>query len=238
VSDNKEAPSGTSRWLELAKLLPQMGWLAIAVFLIWRFSGPLMQALDQRHISKLGVGIVQIEFVQEKIETAARSKNQHIPIHLKGRIERASKGFFDAAILWVDDNPAFSLNERRALASLGVTVDTARSSDEALKMVAAGNYDLVVSDFNRDEKERDYCFGGQDPYQIANAGCHFMRQLQKLYEGKRPQVPPPLIFFTSFVDPEWGTPVYAFGATTRVDEFFHLAIDALERRRIADGKGT
>lgn len=238
MGDSKEARSGASKWLELAKLLPQLGWLAIALFLILRFSGPLMQALDQRNISKLGVGIVQIEFVQEKIETAARSKNQHLPAHLKGRIERTSKGFFDAAILWVDDNPSFSLNERRALTSLGVTVDTAKSSDEALKMVAAGNYDLVVSDLIRDEKERDYCFGGEDPYQPANAGCHFMRQLQRLYEGKRPQVPPPLIFFSGSVDPNWGTPVYAFGATTRVDEFFHLVIDVLERRKISDGKGA
>src|SRR5687767_2070288 len=134
VSNNKEAPSSASGWLELAKLLPQLGWIAIAVFLLWRFSEPLTQALDQRNISKLGIGIVQIEFVQQKIETAARSKNQNIPSALKGRIERTSKGFFEAAILWVDDNPLLGINERRALASLGVAVDTARSSEEALKM--------------------------------------------------------------------------------------------------------
>jgi CheY-like chemotaxis protein len=216
-------------WLEVFKVVPQIGWLALAGFLFYWFLGPLSKVLDQSSITKLGIGVVQIEFAQKQIQQAAGAKNQDIPNALKDRIERAPAGFFTIALLWVDDNPGNNLSERRALSSLGVTIDTAKSTEEALATLVRSKYDLVISDLTRDEKESAFCSGSQDQFQPANAGCNFMRRMQKLFEDKK-QKAPPLIFYSGFVDPEWGIPVYSFGATGRVDELFHLVMDALERR--------
>lgn len=231
----KQKGTGIS-WSDLVKVLPQIGWLALAAVLIYWFHGPILKTFEQNNIAKLGVAGVQVEFVQKQVQQAASSKSQSIPPALKDRIERTAKRLFEASILWVDDNPANNLAERRAFTSLGITIDTAKSTDEALKYLATGTYQIIISDEHRDEKNSALCFGGDDTSQPANEGCFFMREVKKTFENMRKKMPP-LIFYSSFVDPEWGTPVYAFGATTRVDELFHLVLDALERQPASTTNG-
>ena len=52
-------------------------------------------------------------------------------------------------VLWVDDIPANNLYERRAMEVLGIEVSTSPDTDDALRQLAQGNVDLIISDMGR-----------------------------------------------------------------------------------------
>jgi CheY-like chemotaxis protein len=109
----------------------------------------------------------------------------------------------------VDDHPENNQNERQMFRQLKVEVDSATSTEEALRMVRNGNYDLVLSDMNR---EGD-----------ATAGLTFLAQLRK-------EKTTPVIFYVGVSETK-GVPAQAFGITNRPDELLHLTLDALERKK-------
>jgi CheY-like chemotaxis protein len=230
---------------EAAKLAPQFGWLALGAALVYALLGPLLKTLEQHTIGKVGVAGFTIEFVTSQIEQAARAKSQEIPKGLRNRIERTSKGMFEVTILWLDDEPVVNTAARRALSSLGISVDLARTTEEAMELLAdeKSNYAVIITDQNRKkESNAAPCFGGSsDRAQplddsgkpIANAGCYFVRQVKNHFDDPKSRDKkkmPPIVIYTSRLYPEWGIPTHAFGITLQVDELFHLILDALERR--------
>ncbi|MEW1805488.1 response regulator [Pseudarthrobacter sp. NPDC080039] len=54
-----------------------------------------------------------------------------------------------SAVLWVDDRPEGNLYERKALEAMGVRVELARSTSEALQQAKHRAYDLIISDMGR-----------------------------------------------------------------------------------------
>ena len=225
----------TPLWLETLKLAPQFGWVLVGACLLYWFAGPLLRALEQGSITKLGIGILQIEIAQKQIQQAATAQKQEIPSGLKARIERMPRVLFDAAILWLDDNPANNVIERRALASLGLTVDTARTTADALTMLAGERYHVIISDFGRKEAENTPCLKPESPED--HGGCDLISHLNRSYEKQNrgrttERAQPPVIFFGRVFIPANGAPAHSFGATSHIDELFHLVLDALERRGI------
>jgi CheY-like chemotaxis protein len=209
--------------------------------LILLLIGPIVRTLEQNAISKVGLAGFSVEFVHQQIEHAGRAKNQDIPAALHNRIERTSRKMFDVSVMWLDDEPVINSAARRAMSSLGITVDLARSTEEALELIADSKYAIMITDQNRKkEKNTATCFPGSrgqpvdDRGQpIANAGCYFVQEAKKLFK-KRNEPMPPIIIYTSKEYPDLGVPTYAFGITTKVDEVFHLMLDALERRHTPD----
>ena len=146
---------------------------------------------------------------QWKVEIPPAEKRQAL------RRARQRAGLFKGVqLLWVDDHPENNLNERRMFRQLGVDIDSAKSTEEALAMLAAAQYDVVFSDMAR----------GDD----ADAGLDLLRQM--LQRGSKV----PLILYLGSFDADVGTPPRAFGATNRPDELLHLTLDALERNPAAD----
>jgi DNA-binding NtrC family response regulator len=92
---------------------------------------------------------------------------------------------------------------------LKAEVDIAKSSEEALKILSNGRYDLVFSDMVRGEE--------------ADAGIRFLEQFRKSDNTTS------VVFYIDELDTDKGTPAKAFGITNRPDELLHLALDALER---------
>lgn len=230
-SGGRQAPF----WLEALKVAPQLAWVVVGACVLYWFGGPLLRALEQGNITKLGIGVLQIEVAQKQIQQAATAQKQAIPIGLKARIERMPRVLFDAAILWLDDYPANNVVERRALASLGLTVDTARTTAEALSMLADGRYQIIISDFSRKEAENTPCLKPESSEDTS--GCDLISHLNRSFEKENrgrvtERAQPPVIFFARVFLPQNGAPAYSFGATSRVDELFHLVLDALERRDI------
>jgi CheY-like chemotaxis protein len=233
---NKQSESTVEHWskslLELAKLLPHIAWVLVAGFILFWFATPLRSALEQGVITKVGIGVLQLEITGGRLQKAAEAKSQVIAPGLKQRIERLPRATFDAAILWLDDNPANNVAERRALASLGLTIDTAQTTAEALQMLRGDAYHVVISDLVRNEVPNTPCIKAEG----ANTdGCELIDHLMRSYEEKNKgrtleRAQPPVIFYARVVDPQRGAPPYGFGMTSRVDELFHLILDALERR--------
>lgn len=232
----KTASEGGALWLDVLKVLPQIGWVIAGAWLLYEFSGPVLRALDQGNITKLGVGVLQIEVAQRQIQQAATAANQQIPINLKARIDRTPRILFDAAVLWLDDNPANNVSERRALASLGLTVDTARSTAEALRMLTGRAYQVVISDMRRVEAEPAPCVQLESSDNVGECDLisHLIHALERDNRGRETErASPPVIFYLRTFAPQQGPPPFSFGATARVDELFHLVLDALERQNFA-----
>jgi CheY-like chemotaxis protein len=119
--------------------------------------------------------------------------------------------------LWVGDNPGNNLYERTVLASLGVSVDLALSTEEAHYMTARLKYDLVLSDMKR----------GSNP----TAGRELLDQLRLRKRAT------PVVFYTGHVDLEQPAPIGGFGITDRPDALLHYFFDVLERRASEAGSG-
>jgi DNA-binding NtrC family response regulator len=96
--------------------------------------------------------------------------------------------------------------------SLGISVEIATSTDDAMQMLIFQEYDGIISDMER---------SGQ-----KDAGLQLLNKLRAnhLYV--------PLIYYISEVDEKRGTPPGAFGITKYSDDLLHLVLDILERRRI------
>lgn len=117
-----------------------------------------------------------------------------------------------AQVLWVDDNPGNNIYERMALKSLGIAIDVAVSTQEALQMLELQSYDAIVSDILRSGE--------------SDAGLKLLRSVRS--RGSVTQ----LVFYVRQID-EWrGKPKGSFGITKYPDELMHLILDILERVRI------
>ena len=92
------------------------------------------------------------------------------------RVMRRLQG---SRILWVDDRPDNNIFERQALEALGINIDLATSTEEAMQLVQRRSYDLIISDMGRPSDER--------------AGYTLLRQLREggnnapfvIYSGSR-----------------------------------------------------
>jgi CheY-like chemotaxis protein len=54
-----------------------------------------------------------------------------------------------SAVLWVDDRPENNLYERKALEAMGIRIELALSTSEALQQAKRRSHDLIISDMGR-----------------------------------------------------------------------------------------
>ena len=73
-------------------------------------------------------------------------------------------------LLWVDDDPAVQIMARGYIDALGHTGDTAQSGEEALKLIASADYDVVITDLG---------MPGMNGFEVA-------RRAAELTAGKTP----------------------------------------------------
>jgi CheY-like chemotaxis protein len=116
-----------------------------------------------------------------------------------------------ARALLANDVPSEMSGVINILTNLGVKVDVAATSDDALVLLAGNRFDLVITDMMRNE--------------VPDEGMRFLAAM------RRRNLHRPTIFTVGRFKPEMGTPAYAFGITNRVDELLNLVFDALERTR-------
>ena len=113
-------------------------------------------------LAKLGLGPsgVTIEFAEAKIDEAVRISDKE-PGQAVGavakrsvidRLQRNSDLLQRARILWADDHPEYNVPIVELLRQYGASVDTPRSNDNALSLLGAKRYDVVISDVSRDNE--------------------------------------------------------------------------------------
>jgi CheY-like chemotaxis protein len=112
---------------------------------------------------------------------------------------------------WVDDHPRNNAYECRTLTALGIQVEFAVSTEEALAKSRGVSYDVILSDIARERPDAGLVLLGR----LREAGC--------LTE---------VVFYVGQMDKRWGVPVGAFGITNQPEPLLHLVFDVIERRRV------
>ena len=204
--------------IELLKALPgilQSLLLVTLVGLLWVFRNPIKQNILPR---LAGVKIFGVEFqlMKSSLDEAGKSltnvkmseDDKWSALKRAARVRSVLEG---ARLLWVDDHPEGNTRLAKVLRKLGVTVDLAAESDEALEMLRRHHYDVVVSDIARDKGTSGLDMLGE----MARRG---LRRWTILYVR----------------DVQRTLPDNAFAITNRPDHLLHYVMDALERERWTD----
>jgi CheY-like chemotaxis protein len=203
--------------IELVKLIPSILWVFLVAILIAVFYRPIRRELLPKMQGIHAFGI-EVTFLQGELDKAIAKQGNEVSqgerSQVLRRAQRVVQSIQGAQILWVDDNPDNNIYERGILRSLGLFVDLARTTNEALSMISQTNYAAVISDMNRNG--------------VADEGLKFLTEMRvrniKLYHWT--------IFYAAGFDPSKGVPPHAFGMTNRPDYLLHLVLDILERKYI------
>jgi CheY-like chemotaxis protein len=168
---------------QLLQALTGLLWPIIVGLLAWRLLPVIRQLVSSRGFTvKVGGVEVSVQDLADKLvkstaELQAKGVETSLP-DVISRVsgERLSGGGVEARdvikkILWVDDNPGNNAYESAQLQSLGVSVETALSTEEALGLLTKRevSYDAVISDMGRNERS-----GAYNP----NAGIDLIRSVR------------------------------------------------------------
>lgn len=199
--------------VEVIKILPSLVWAVIVVGLIGVFYRPIRQELIPRITGIKALGL-EATFVKHELDRLAESKpagTKENRDQVARRAERIAKVIEGGRILLVNDFPDQMQHVISILESLGISVEVAISTSQALSQLTSKAYDVVISDMSRDD--------------LGDEGLRFLNETIKL------GIMRPTIFTVGHYEPERGVPPFAFGITNRVDEMLNLVFDAFERVR-------
>lgn len=187
-------------------------------------------------LTRLGLGPsgVTIEFAEAKldevIQASSEQTRQAVGSAAKrsviDRLQRNSDLLQRARILWVDDHPEYNFPIVELLRRYGASVDTPRSNDDALGLLRANRYDVVISDVARDNEGPGSDLKG-------------VELVEEVFRGWRMRS----LLFTSHFNPATlpgATDAErlelverlqrcVFATTNRMDEALHYILDMLER---------
>lgn len=152
----------------LASLLGAVLWPIVVVVVVLKFGPALTRKITESEVVTVRAVGMEASFQNRQAEVAAAIgaaantkadiENGGVAIDAKGIADDVRHALPDgeafvrlsrATVLWVDDRPDNNLHERRALAAMGLRVEVALSTDDALLRIEHGSYDLVISDMSR-----------------------------------------------------------------------------------------
>jgi hypothetical protein len=139
--EKRDVPSAEPPlWIEIAKLAPSLLWFCLAVVVVWKTYDPLMELIKRGALRKIGVGAIELEFAEVHLRRVRGLDNQGIPESdqkaLLERFDQLADQLEVTSILWVDDkHPGQNASLRPPLTSLGVNIDLATSTEDALNWI-------------------------------------------------------------------------------------------------------
>ena len=202
---------------DIINILPDILWIALIFFVVIKFKAPITQLLSR--LGSVKIGEMELQFVSHAFESIFKNASTHqrwpaVKVNkenqllITNRINRLKNRISGRKILWVDDHPEFIEIELSLLKQINVDYVTVTNTADALKKLSKQNFDVVISDIDRDSNSR--------------AG------LDMLSEFKKSNITTPVIFYVGNIQ-KTGTPAGAFGITNEPDKLLHLFIDAIER---------
>lgn len=202
-------------WLEIIKVSPELIAVVTAVVVIYAYRKDV-RGLIQRLTKFKGIGI-EAEFSDKALSDAiaARGTPSVTEEQKKGalkRLQSIATLVRDARLLWVDDQPESTRNERALFDNLGARNTTVSTSAAALKELRENVYVAVVTDLKREGKD--------------TAGLDFANTLAA--SGSIV----PLIAYVGTPQDGKGRPPNLFAITNRPDELVQYLCDVIERARI------
>jgi CheY-like chemotaxis protein len=152
--------------IAVGDLLGAVLWPALVVFLAVKFGPGFMKKFAESDRVTLKAAGVEASFQQQQVEAAAAlgAANARLegtgtvahPGRIASAIEeavpdaRAQRRLQNSSVLWVDDRPDNNRYERQALEALGIRVELAVSTEEALEKIGSDRpFNLIISDMGR-----------------------------------------------------------------------------------------
>src|SRR6266550_78881 len=149
----------------IARLLSAIVWPAVIVAAILAFAPDVRKRLSQGGVTVKAAGVeVTIEKATQVAAAlgAAGAKGEtktsarEVARAVTAATTAARRGQIDqASVLWVDDHPENNEYERQAMTALGIRFATAKSTPEALRLLAAQAFDVVITDLGRSTQDED-----------------------------------------------------------------------------------
>lgn len=187
---------------QLIGLIPSVLWVLLIAGIVAAFYRPLRSQILPR-LGGVNAFGVQVTFIQQELDKVIAQQGPNVSDKERSLVLRRAQRMMmitqGAQILWVDDAPDNNVYLRGLLRSLGIFVDLAKNTFDAVSMAALTKYDVIISDMKRDGDSK--------------AGIKLLAELQQRdLDAYRWTV-----FYFSQYDASRGVPTYAFGATNRPD---------------------
>ncbi len=228
------------KWTKLIEvtvsLIQALSWPLVVLFILIYFGTPLKKFLGDigEFTFKAGTSGLEATAKRQQVEAAAllgaasATKPGEVPtgkqvsdedkareianVVTQAVTSKATRRLAEASVLWVDDNPANNIYERKSLEALGIRFTISTSTEDALEKVRLSKYDVVISDMGRPPDRQ--------------AGYALLEGMHNL------QVDTPCIFYTGSVRPEHKAEARrrgAFGSTDNPQELFQLVTSAIQK---------
>ncbi|MEM9885639.1 MAG: response regulator [Bacteroidota bacterium] len=199
--------------IEIIKIIPSVLLYLIIGILLIKLYRPFKDQLLPKLANFKAFGI-EVGFIKQELKAATKGYgitfNDEKGKALLKRLQNYDRRRM-IQVLWIDDNLNAARSERRILNDLGISCLQVTSSAEAKAELQRQAYDIVISDIYRKDNPSE--------------GVEFLAQL-----AQEEIDIPPFLFNIANLQPEKGTPPYAFGITNQPVELFHLILDVLDRK--------
>ncbi len=159
------------------EMIPRLKW-----FKLFGFEAAFLE----EELNRIGVQQIKAMTEEDKAQVVRRAKIAAPVLH-------------GSKILWVDYHPSYNLSEYRVLTALGIYLNIAHTSEEAMALLKKNTYHAIISDMIRDGNTEE--------------GYPFV----------------PTILYSSTLDTSKVLPEGVFAATNRIDHLVHYVIDIIER---------
>jgi CheY-like chemotaxis protein len=219
---------------DLIESIAALLWVGFAFVVVLILRGVLRS--NRGHLTKLGLGPsgVTIEFAEAKLDEVIRRSDEQTRQAVGAvakrsvidRLQRNSDLLHRARILWADDHPEYNLPIVELLRRYGASVDTPRSNDDALALLRANRYDVVISDVARDNEGSGSELKGVELAEEVFKGWG-IRSL--LFTGHFNPATLPGATDAQRLELAERLRRCVFAITNRMDEALHYVLDILER---------
>lgn len=155
----------------IARLMAEIAWPLLAFFILFKFRSAIHAFFESLgEFSFKGAGLEasakkkQIEAAASLAAAAASDPRSNVSAPqaaqeaadvisevLTNEVVRRAKR---ARILWVDDIPENNSSERESFEALGIEVVAVTDTDQAIDVLKAARFDLVISDMGRPPDQR------------------------------------------------------------------------------------
>lgn len=216
--------------LEIIRAAPAALWVLFALFVFLALRSVIRDRLT--HLSTVRTGTVEMSFAEPLLEAARVQDGGGVSTDEPGapapsasesraavsRLEHAAEYLAEGRILWVDDHPEWNSSLATLFRKAGMTVDSPRSTTEAMQLLTKRSYDLIITDMTRHTEE-------------PAPGAAYTLLDSLVEHGART----PVILFSSSFDSTRGVPFGLFAYTSSGDNLVQYVIDVMERVKFGVG---
>jgi len=200
--------------LAITGLLWAILGLGVALIAIIELRPAIPLLLSRIDTLSIGTSLTKISISLKEL-TEASGKSDHAPLTeselkpLESRARILISQIRGRNILWMDSNfPEANQRERNALSGLGFSIETVKSTADAMSAMNRQGYDLIITNMQQGDEEY--------------AGRHLMDEMC------HSRIHIPGVIYSRRFNPEDGVPLNAVGAARNRAQLFQLIFDTAE----------